>query len=453
MRITALSLQMGENDFERRFVWYAESKVKSAAVLYITKTEYLKQKSFEKAKKVFGSVEVVFNNADFVSCKVKIENLDPSSEYLYKVGDGEEFFDEIYSFKTPSKSQKRSFAIISDLHCMYKPENPKLWQYRLPQWQNTINQINNFDSNISCLISGGDNISSYNMGLEGDKEKLRLICEKEHEFLFEPELMKSIPFATVMGNHEAQYYEKEDLDSSVMGYHFYMPNDDGGSGHVPKTTSGNFCFLSGNVLVIGLNFSVDIRGNYAKTDYETNEKYVNFAVNKYPNSVWRVIVTHIQGFTFIGDSKGTETSYMMQKQDELCGKYNIDLMLTGHAHGFSRSYPIKNGKADKNVLQNINGVDTICNSEGTVHYNIPSALNHSFTSVFSQFGNYVKSYGVAKMRSETPLMPDGFIEYDSPMFLHINVDETEEENRMLIKVMQSKDLMSVDDFMIKKIKF
>ena len=128
-------------------------------------------------------------------------------------------------------------------------------------------------------------------------------------------------------------------------------------------------------------------------------------------------------------------------------------MLTGHAHGFSRSYPIKNGKADKNVLQNINGVDTICNSEGTVHYNIPSALNHSFTSIFSQFGNYVKSYGVAKMRSETPLMPDGFIEYDSPMFLHINVDETEEENRMLIKVMQSKDLMSVDDFMIKKIKF
>ena len=37
--------------------------------------------------------------------------------------------------------------------------------------------------------------------------------------------------------------------------------------------------------------------------------------------------------------------------------------------------------------------------------------------------------------------------------MHINVDETEEENRMLIKVMQSKDLMSVDDFMIKKIKF
>lgn len=452
MRITALSLQMGENDFERRVVWYTDKNIKSAVVQYLEKIEYIKNKSFENGKIALGVVEDICNNTEDVSCKVKIENLKPSTEYLYRVGDGSEFSKEIYSFKTQSSDKKRSFAVISDLHCMYKPESPELWQYRIPQWQNTINQINNFDSNISCLISAGDNISSYNMGLEGDKEQLRLICEKEHEFLFEPELMKSIPFATVMGNHEAQYYSDENSASSVMGYHFYMPNDNGVAGYVPHSTSGNFCFLSGNVLVIGLNFAVDTSGNYAKTDYETSEKYVDWAIRKYPNALWRVVVTHIQGFTFIGDSKGVETPYMIKKQDELCSKYNIDLMLTGHAHGFSRSYPIKNCKADKTAIQNTNGIDTLCNANATVHYNLPSALNHSFTSVFPDFKDYIKSYGVAKIRSEVAQMPKNFIEYDSPMFLHIKVDENEIGSRMNISVVQSKDLKSIDDFIMIKIK-
>ena len=452
MNITALSLQMGENDFERRFVWYAENNIKSAAVQYIEKTEYIKNNSFKKAEIAFGNVEKIYNNTEHVSCKVKIENLKPSTEYIYRVGDGTDFSEQIYSFKTPSANKKRSFAVISDLHCMYKPDAPELWEYRRPQWNNTINQINNFDSDISCLISAGDNISSYNMNLEGEEENLRLICEKEHELLFEPELTREIPFATVMGNHEAQYYSEDNPAASVMGYHFYMPNDDGVSGYVPHTTSGNFCFLSGDVLVIGLNFAVDTSGNYAKTDYETNEKYVEWAVNKYPDALWRVVVTHIQGFTFIGDSKGVETPYMMQKQDELCTKFNIDLMLTGHAHGFSRSYPIKNGKADKNAVQNINGTDTVCNAEATVHYNVPSALNHSFTSIAPNFKDYIKSYGVAKMRNETPQMPSGFTEYDSPMFLHIEADENNAENRMTIKVIQSENLKSVDEFIMMKIK-
>lgn len=450
MNITALSLQMGENDFERRFVWYAEKSTKSAAVQYTKKSDYIKNKNFKNGEIAFGTVEEIYNNPKNVSCKVKIENLAPNTEYCYRVGDGTDFLKEIFEFKTPTANKNRSFAVISDLHCMYKPDAPNLWEYRRPQWQNTINQINNFDDRISCLISGGDNISSYNMGLNGDEENLRIICEREHEFLFEPELTKSIPFATVMGNHEAEYYNAENPASSVMGYHFYMPNDDGVSGHVPKTTSGNFCFLSGDVLVIGLNFAVDTKGNYQKTDYQTTEKYLNWAVNKYPNALWRVVVTHIQGFTFIGDSRGTETPYMMQKQDELCTKFNIDLMLTGHAHGFSRSYPIKNGKANKNAIENINGIDTICSSEGTVHYNIPSALNHSFTSIFPQFNDYVKIYGVAKMRSKTPIMPKGFIEYDSPMFLHIKVEKNETENRMTIKTIQTKDLKSVDEFVIFK---
>ncbi len=452
MNITALSLQMGENDFERRFVWYADKSVESAAIKYMLKTDFLKYKNFDNAKTVFGTVEDIYNNNVYVSCKVKIENLKPFAEYVYKVGDGTDFFDDIYSFKTPPISKKRSFAVISDLHCMYKPQNPELWEYRRPQWQNTLNQINKFDGDIACLISAGDNISSYNMGLEDDAENLRLICEKEHEFLFEPSLMKQIPFATVMGNHEAQYYPKDNMASSVMGYHFCMPNDDGASGYVPHTTSGNFCFLSGDVLVIGLNFAVDISGNYAKTNYETNEKYIDFAVNKYSNATWRVIVTHIQGYTFIGDSKNIETPYMMKKQDEFCSKYNIDLMLTGHAHGFSRSYPIKSGNPLKDTVKNIDGVDTVLDTDATVHYNLPSALNHSFSSIFPEYQHYLKSYGVAKIRSKEPEMPCGFTEYDSPMFLHIDVDEIDSKSRMVIKVIQSEDLKSVDNFMLVKTK-
>jgi len=49
-------------------------------------------------------------------------------------------------------------------------------------------------------------------------------------------------------------------------------------------------------------------------------------------------------------------------------------------------------------------------------------------------------------------MPCGFTEYDSPMFLHIDVDEIDSKSRMVIKVIQSEDLKSVDNFMLVKTK-
>ena len=453
VKITALSLQMGINDYERRIVWYADYGTKNAAVQYMQKSEYLLYGGFNNAKIVFGTVENIFANNENVSCKVRLENLIPATEYIYRVGDGINFDNKTYCFFTQSKDiLNRSFAVISDLHCMYKPDAPHLWEYRRPQWNNTINSINAYDPNIAFLLSAGDNISSYNMGMDDEKEKMRLICEKEHEFLFEPELMKNLAFATVMGNHEAQYYNDADHYSSPAHCHYDMPNDDSISGHFKYDTAGDFCFQSGNVLVIGINFTVDGAANRPNTDFESTERYVKKAVELYPDALWRVMITHIQGFTFIGDSKEVETPYMMKKQDELCSKYNIDLMLTGHAHGFSRSYPIKDGEPIKNTTENINGVDTVLNANATVHYNIPSALNHSFTSVFGQYKKYLKSYGVAKMRSENPIMPKDITEYDSPMFLHIKVDETKEQNSMLIKVIQSKDLVSVDDFRIVKYK-
>ena len=124
MKITALSLQMGENDFERRFVWYAEKSIKSAAVQYIEKNECLKNNSFENGKTAFGNVEEIYNNSESVSCKVKIENLEPSTEYIYRVGDGTDFSKEIYSFKTPSADNKRSFAVIATFTVCISPMHP-----------------------------------------------------------------------------------------------------------------------------------------------------------------------------------------------------------------------------------------------------------------------------------------------------------------------------------------
>lgn len=440
---------MGLDDFEKRFVWYAK-KGSKAALQYVLKDEYLKN-GFLNAETVFGSCQNIFGCDENVACKVRVGNLKPSSEYFYRVGDGNEF-GEVFAFKTQDTSNKRSFAVISDLHMVYKPHDDNFWQWRCSQWENTINQINKFDGNLAFLLSAGDNISSYNMGLENDAEQLKKICEMEHQFLFEPKLMKTIPFASVMGNHEAQYYPQDNPNSSVMGYHFDMPNDDGVSGHIFNTTAGNFCFLSCDVLIIGLNFMVDNRGNFKNTDYEINEKYIKFATEKYPNASWRVVITHIQGFTFIGDGTGEETEYMIKKQDELCSKYKVDLMLTGHAHGFARSYPINNQVPLPDIIENINDVDTILNPNATVHYNIPSALGHSFTSVWPQYNNYIKKYGVSQMRAKNVDLPNDIIEYSSPMFLHINVDETKDDKQMYIRVMESKNLVSIDDFCIVKSK-
>lgn len=443
-----LSMQMGKSDTERRFVWYMSAEYTSAAVQYVSKTEYSKTKDFSGGKTVFGTVTAIFADRDNVSCKAVISDLTPGAEYFYRVGDGHSFDKNIYRFKVPSKADRQSFAVISDLHCNYAPDRPEFWQYRLPMWQNTTDAIKRFDPYPAFLLSAGDNISSYNLNLEHNQENMRKICEKEHEFLFAPQFMKSVPFASVMGNHEAQYYPEPNPYTSVTAYHYNLPNDDGFSGHFDDNSAGNFYFVSGDCLIIGINLTVDGKGNRVHTDFKTNHSYIKKAVENHPNVKWRILVTHIQGYTFIGGEE--ETDAMIRMQGDLCDEFEIDIMLTGHAHAFSCSHPIKNHTAIKNAYVCETKTDTLKNIGATVHYNIPAALNHSFTNIYEKGMDFLRTYGVSVNRNKDKELPCGFMDFDSPIFMHFEIENDSGESILTIKAVRSDNLEVIDTLKIIK---
>lgn len=79
-------------------------------------------------------------------------------------------------------------------------------------WNNTIESIIKRDCNISFIISSGDQIQSRD---KGKSNALYNKNEIEYSGYLSPSLLKSMPVATTIGNH--------DSPSGNYSYHFNTP--------------------------------------------------------------------------------------------------------------------------------------------------------------------------------------------------------------------------------------
>ncbi len=440
-RITCLSIQLGKDEYSRNFVWYNSIDNKGAKAQYCLKSDYDKDGfTEENSNVVTGECENPFNNKENVSCKVNVENLLPGETYVYRVGSNCGFDEKVYSFKTRrADSEGLSFNVVADLHS----KSADFWKITdediknsSDAWQSTLEKMLEYDNSLDFVLSAGDNVSTPDMSWTTCCEELRVAAEKEHKYFLEAELMKSIPFATVNGNHEGHSSElDENPFACVSGYHFVMPNDDGVSGHIMNKSTGNFFYRVKNVLVIGINISVkNNSGNWKNLSAEVNEKYVKKVCDANREAKWKILVNHVPSYSYIG---GEENSLMQPILDRICKNEKIDIVFTGHAHAFSVSYPILEGRIttkEKNVI----------NPGGTVHYNVPSAMNHSFTRV-SEFKEFLRTYGVEESASEKIEGFDGN-SYSSPMFTNVKVTE----NELQIKTVRTDTLEEIDTMILKK---
>ena len=475
--VSALSLQVGANELERRIAWYQPKSYKSARVQLAPLELYQRDGGFTDQNSFIVSALVteIYQNDDFVSCKARIPNLTAGAKYIYRVGCENIFDTESYAFAVEAEaSAHQSFFLVGDMHInVYRRSDECDTTYINDRWQYLLSRANQFESghNPAYLLSVGDNISVCNMTNFAYPEKrtpkgAQEYAEMETAEFLAPREMKEIAFATVLGNHDVLLQgDGADLGlSGIVGYHYDMPNDDGFSGHYLDNTSGNFYFSSGELLVVGLTVvdPAEITANNTEScSYEVHRAFVEKAVASHPNAKWKIILNHVPEYSYIAYYSPSNGEDIKNKFSKIIDGLGFDIVFSGHQHAFSRTHAMKGAEvvgaevSDSTTDSNGYKVDTITNPGGVIHYNIPSAHDHAFyqrpykeepEKLFAAYGITPSAFEDMKLKHPDEAEKFKGILYSSPMYTYVSMREGE----MKIMTVRSDKNVAVDTLVIRK---
>ncbi len=492
--VEALSIQIGESETERRFVWLQSPEFEGACIRLAPLADHEKDGGFtaENSRTFRGTVTPVRGREEpFVSCKVRVGELVPGTEYIYRVGCDAGFAEKTYRFRMPEGlANRQSFFMISDLHINVYRRPINEWDpdgtKALERYENTLKSGIAFgDTPPAFFLSIGDNISCCNMGAsmfpEPEKFTKKLSADLaflEHREFFSVDTAKSLPFASVLGNHD-DVIISTDLDpiGDLTNAFYDLPHDDGYSGHYLDSSSGDFWFTSGELLVVGINGIVSAGGNLVQCDREIHRAFIERAVAEAPATKWRILLCHVPAYSYVegaeyratGTTCGTsgertERARMADFFSMLSDPFGFDIVFTGHQHAFSRTYPLLDGRVvgedDRAVVRNEDGTvtETLTRPHGVIHYNVPSAYDHAFFSNLPMEPEALyPAYGVTE-RALKGGLADGVphadkfrgITYRSATYTHVAIAKEGDTDTMTVSSVRSDTGEAFDTLIIRK---
>lgn len=321
---TQVSLTPGADEAQMNFSWYS---IEGKAV------------SFK-----YGTTEACENTAEisqssaqtgYKSNKVTLKNLEPDTTYYYKVDDK-----DVETFTTKD-SESFSFIFVGDPQIgssnpekAKKPEDIAKDTFKQAQyvsvandsfnWANTLNQaFAKTDNSASFVLSAGDQIQT-----NAKKVKDNTISEIEYAGYLSPDILKSLPVATTVGNHDA--------DNANYLYHFNIPNLStlGANDYV----GGDYSFTYGDALFIMLNTQ--------DTNSAEHGQFIKETVEANPDAKWKVVALHQDIYGSAEHSNEPEIVNLRYALVPYFEQYDVDVVLTGHDHAYSRSQLLKGGSKE-----------------------------------------------------------------------------------------------------------
>ena len=236
-------------------------------------------------------------------------------------------------------------------------------------WNKTLEQAKITAPNASFILSAGDQID-YAGTDSSDGKNVR---EREYAGFTYPALLRMLPLATTIGNHESK--------GTDYKYHYNNPNSEDGLG---STNSGSdYYFSYGNVLFISLN------SNNRNT--VEHRELLKKAVESNPDAKWKVVMFHHDIYGSGQPHSDTDGANLRALFAPLMDEFGIDMCLTGHDHSYARSYLMADGTA-------IQYDDSVAiNPEGTLYIAAGSASGSKFYKLAT-----TKQYYIAE-RSNTQI--------------------------------------------------
>lgn len=329
---TKLSIAPGKDESELNFAWYSKTSELGP------KVKISKNADMSNAVEFSGTQ----SNAvpEYLSNKVTVTGLEENTKYYYSYGTNNNFSEPVEI--NIQDSSKFTFLLVGDpqigssLKNVATGETDAMGQDKAARndsfnWNNTLNKAISLVPNASFMISAGDQVSIRNK--KATTEEALAYTENEIEYVgyLSPNVLKSLPTATTLGNHDAV--------SGNYSYHFNNPNT---STLGSTVGGGNYYFTYGDTLFINLNTN---NRNTAE-----HKKFIEEAVSNAKDSKWRVVTLHQDIYGSGEHSNEPEIVELRYGLVPLFEENNIDLVLTGHDHTYARSKILKSGSMDESTF-------------------------------------------------------------------------------------------------------
>lgn len=174
------------------------------------------------------------------------------------------------------------------------------------------------------------------------------------------EYLANLPFMAISGNHETTY-NNYGVDETFKHFNNNIPTQ-------ASTRTGYFySFVYGNTKFIMLNTN-DLTGNKLK-----DEQY-NWLVNELENNdcTWTVVGMHNPMYSVgkygMEESRNGICLALREQLQGIFAQYGVDIVLQGHDHVISRTYPIDaNGQAQTETWTTVEGVSYSVDPNGVIY--------------------------------------------------------------------------------------
>ena len=372
-------LTPGAKATDLNFAWYSEE----------TGTPTVKistNQDMSGAKTVTGSPDKINKNNSFknytASNKVALKDyLVENMTYYYQYSTNGVDWSDTYTYKTHSFSDYQA-VLVGDPQIGASGSNGQGTQddtdiaVNTYAWNKTLQKAlgaGGIAENASFILSAGDQIDYSSSGTNGSGEIIR---EQEYAGFLYPDVLRSTPLATTIGNHESM------VDDYSL--HYNNPN----ASTLGSTESGGDYYYSyGDTLFISLNSN--------SRNVEEHRQLMKEAVASHEDAKWKVVLFHHDIYGSGSPHSDVDGANLRILFAPLMDEFNIDLCLTGHDHSYARTYQILDGKVIETdgVSEN---ASKAYNPEGTLYIAAGSASGSKFYTL-----NTVKQYYIAE-RSNTP---------------------------------------------------
>ena len=280
----------------------------------------------------YNENDVVLN---YYISKAEVQ-LEKNSSYTYRVYDKEAEVGTEYATLTTKDPQTDSFTFV---HVSDTQEGSTYFNRVLSQ----------VTDSADFILHTGDVVQNSKYEYEWTE-----MLDGNFEYL------SRIPVMAISGNHETTYNTRG-VAETFKHFHNAIPTQ-------ASTNLGYFySFIYGDVKFIMLNTN-DLTQNKLKA-----EQY-NWLVNELKTNTckWTVVALHNPMYSagrYGSDSSKNEIALALQGQLRgLFAQYGVDIVLQGHDHVVSKTYPIDgNGVAQTESIENVSGVEYSVNPGGVIY--------------------------------------------------------------------------------------
>lgn len=393
-----IALTPGENATKMNFAWYCVTEEIPKIKLMDSQGRVIQE---VQGQQNLANKETITENDNVITLipnKVTVSGLAENTSYQYQYYlDGA--WSDTYTFETKS-TENFSVMYVGDPQIgasVGQDDNSKEYHAMNDayNWNHTLSSALSAHSNVSFILSAGDQINQTSVSKDADKLEQQI----EYAGFLSSPLIRSMPVATTIGNH----------DSKSVNYsnHFNNPNTATSVATTEgKTDAGtDYYFTYGNTLFVSIDTN-----NY---NCATHENVIKEAVEANPDATWRVLMFHQDIYGSGYDHSDSDGIVLRTQLTPIIDKYDFDAVLQGHDHTYSRTYQLSSDgqthssyqsapktntddfsaylgdNACYNILTNIENKNNVVNPEGTVYFEANSATGSKYYQLIGTQQNYI----------------------------------------------------------------